>query len=90
MQSDERVGHRLDLGSGQLRQDHIPGYGLRIAVERLWAAAAEAAASNGDGYVGPRRQPIKRVAAGGALAFSVEAHRIRALYRRDPCGGEIR
>jgi transposase-like protein len=44
------AAERLGLATGQVREDHILGYDVRVAVERLWAAAAEAEASNGDGY----------------------------------------
>jgi hypothetical protein len=44
------AAERLGLATGQVREDHILGYDVRVAVERLWAEAAEAEASNGDGY----------------------------------------
>jgi hypothetical protein len=43
------AAERLGLAAGQVGEDHILGYDVRIAVERLWAAAA-AEESNGDGY----------------------------------------
>jgi transposase-like protein len=43
------AAERLGLAAGQVREDHILGYDVRVAVERLWAAAA-AEESNGDGY----------------------------------------
>jgi hypothetical protein len=44
------AAERLGLATGQVREDHILGCDVRVAVERLWAAAAEAESSNGDGY----------------------------------------
>lgn len=44
------AAERLGLATGRVREDHILGYDVRVAVERFWAAAAEAEASNGDGY----------------------------------------
>ncbi len=44
------AAERLGLASGTVREDHILGYDIRVAVERLWAAAVEADKSNGDGY----------------------------------------
>jgi hypothetical protein len=44
------AAERLGLATGEVREDHILGYDVRVAVERLWAVAAEAEASNGDGY----------------------------------------
>jgi hypothetical protein len=41
---------RLGLAEGQVREDHILGYDVRVAVERLWAAALAAEESNADGY----------------------------------------
>jgi hypothetical protein len=43
------AAERLGLAAGQVREDHILGYDVRVAVERLWAAAA-AEESNEDGY----------------------------------------
>jgi hypothetical protein len=43
------AAERLGLAEGQVREDHILGYDVRVAVERLWAAAA-AEGSNGDDY----------------------------------------
>lgn len=44
------AAERLGLATGQVREDHILGYDVRLAVERLWAAAVEAEASNVDSY----------------------------------------
>jgi len=44
------AAERLGLAAGQVREDHILGYDVRVAVERLWAAAAATEESNGDGY----------------------------------------
>jgi hypothetical protein len=43
------AAERLGLAAGHVREDHILGYDVRVAVERLWAAAA-AEESNEDGY----------------------------------------
>ena len=44
------AAERLGLAEGQVREDHILGYDVRVAVERLWAAATAAEGSNGDDY----------------------------------------
>jgi hypothetical protein len=44
------AAERLGLATGQVREGHILGYDVRVAVERLWAEAAEAEAGSGDGY----------------------------------------
>ena len=44
------AAERLGLTAGTVREDHILGYDIRAAVERLWAAATAAEESNGDGY----------------------------------------
>jgi hypothetical protein len=44
------AAERLGLTARTVRKDHILGYDIRAAVERLWAAATAAEESNGDGY----------------------------------------
>lgn len=43
------AAERLGLAQGTVREDHILGYDLRTAVERLWERHAAAEQSNGDG-----------------------------------------
>jgi hypothetical protein len=39
------AAERLGLATGQVREDHILGYDVRVAVERLWAAADDVSVS---------------------------------------------
>lgn len=43
------VAERPGLVAGQVREDHILGYDVRVAVERLWANLVAAEAGRGDG-----------------------------------------